>query len=206
MDNSPKWLPDAEGTPWEPLAAAKRTGLPVAAAFIVSKCTSEEALRAAYEDLKVREKTHFVAVRGVSHAVLNVIGPDALVHTVRRLWAESPDAPVLIQRMIHAVWCGKAHWYRKNLRIQTNEGMLLLDPDTYVVNSTTGKCIRHSLEPKQRKMIRHVDGTARVVERQGERMPMPGEHLAKVAELAVRATRDVGWAIDDLEKIWLISL
>jgi len=145
-------------------------------------------------------------VRGVSHAVLNVIGPDALVHTVRRLWAESPDAPVLIQRMIHAVWCGKAHWYRKNLRIQTNEGMLLLDPDTYVVNSTTGKCIRHSLEPKQRKMIRHVDGTARVVERQGERMPMPGEHLAKVAELAVRATRDVGWAIDDLEKIWLISL
>jgi hypothetical protein len=206
MDDLPKWLTDAEGEPWEPLAAAMRAGLPVAGAFIVSKCTPEEALRAAYEDLKVREKTHFVAVRGASHAVLNVIGPDALVHTVRRLWAESPDAPVLIQRMIHAVWCGKAHWYRKNLRIQANEGMLLLDPDTYVVNSTTGKCIRHSLEPKQRKMIRHVDGTARVVERQGERTPMPVEHLAKIAELAVRADTDIAWAIDDLEKLWLISV
>src|SRR5215471_8004310 len=101
MDNSPKWLPDAEGTPWEPLAVAKRTGLPVAAAFIVSKCTSEEALRAAYEDLKVREKTHFVAVRGVSHAVLNVIGPDALIYALRRQWTESSDAEVLVQQMIH---------------------------------------------------------------------------------------------------------
>jgi hypothetical protein len=200
------WLPDAAGTPWEPLAAEMRAGQPVAAGYIVSRRTPEEELRAAYEDLKVREKTHFVAVRGASHAVLNVIGPDALVHTVRRLWAESPDAPVLIQRMVSAVWCGKAHWQRKNLRIQANEGMLLLDPDTYLVNIASGKCIRRSLEPKQRKMIRHVDGTARVVEREGERAPMPNEDLSKIAELAMRADADIGWAIDDLHKVWLVSI
>jgi hypothetical protein len=84
--------------------------------------------------------------------------------------------------------------------------MLLLDPDTYLVSSATGKCIRRSIEPKQRKMIRHVDGTAKVVERQGERTPMPGEHLARIAELATLADSDIGWAIDDLEKIWLIGV
>ena len=172
----------------------------------MSRCIPEEQLRAAYEDLKVREKTHFVAVRGASHAVLNVIGPDALVHAVRRFWAESPDSPVMIQRMVHAVWCGKAHWQRKHLRIQANEGMLLLDPDVYIVNSATGKCIRRNLEVRQRKMIRHVDGTARIVEREGERTPMPNEHLAEIAELAVRADTDIGWAIDDLDKVWLVSI
>jgi hypothetical protein len=206
MDDLPKWLPDASGTSWEPLAGAMRAGLPVPIGYIVSRCIPEEKLRAAYEDLKVREKTHFVAVRGASHAVLNVIGPDALVHTVRRFWAESPEAQVMIQRMVHAVWCGKAHWQRKNLRIQANEGMLLLDPDTYLVNSATGKCIRRNLELKQRKMIRHVDGTARVVQREGERTPMPNENLAKIAELAVKTDTDIGWAIDDLDKVWLVSI
>jgi len=206
MDDLPKWLPDASGTPWEPLAAAMRADLPVPFGYIVSRCIPEEKLRAAYEELKVREKTHFVAVRGASHAVLNVIGPDALVHTVRRFWAESPDAPVMIQRMVHAIWCGKAHWQRKNLRVQANEGMLLLDPDIYLVNGATGKCIRRNLELKQRKMIRHVDGTARVVEREGERTPMPNEHLARIAELAVQADTNIGWAIDDLDKVWLVSI
>src|SRR5262245_49409789 len=116
------------------------TGLPVATGYLVWKCTPEKTLREAYEELKVREKKHFVAVLGASHAVLNVIGPDTLVHTVRRLWTESPDAPVLIQRMIHAIWCGKTRQHRNNLRIKANEGMLLLDPDTYLVNSATGKC------------------------------------------------------------------
>jgi len=206
MDNFAKWLPEAAGTPWEPLARAMSAGLPVACGYIVSRCAPEEELRASYEDLKIREKTHFVAVRGASHAVLNVMSSDSLVHTVHRFSMESPETPVLIQRMIHSMWCGKAHRNRKNLRIQANEGKLLLDPDTYLVNSATGKCIRRSLEPKQRKMIRHVDGTAKVVERQGQRTPMPDEHLARIAELATLADSDVGWAIDDLEKIWLISV
>src|SRR5262249_5875087 len=158
----------------------------------------EEELRASYEDLKIREKTHFVAVRGASHAVLNVMSSDSLVHTVHRFSMESPETPVLIQRMIHSMWCGKAHRNRKNLRIQANEGMLFLAPDPYRVKSATEKCIRRSLEPKQRKMIRHVDGTAKVVERQGQRTPMPDEHLARIAELATLADSDVGWAIDDL--------
>jgi hypothetical protein len=180
--------------------------LPVPRGYIVLGSAPEEQVRAAYEELKSREKTQFLAIRGASHAVLNVIGPDALLHALRRLLTESPDSPVLIQRMIPAMWCGKAHWHRKNLRIKANEGMMLLDPDTYLVNSLTGKCIRHTIEPKQRKMIRHVDGSSKVVEREGERSPMPPEHLSKIAELASGAGSDIGWAIDDLDKVWLISV
>jgi len=180
--------------------------LPVPTGYIALGSAPEEQVRAAYEELKSREKTHFLAIRGASHAVLNVIGPDALLHALRRFLTESPDSPVLIQRMIPAMWCGKAHWHRKNLRIKANEGMMLLDPDTYLVNSLTGKCIRRTIEPKQRKMIRHVDGSSKVVEREGERSPIPSEHLSKIAELASRAGSDIGWAIDDLDKIWLISV
>jgi len=206
MDQSLRWLPDARGTPWQALGISIVNGLPVPTGYIVLQSAPEEQIRAAYEELKSREKTHFVAIRGASHAVLNVFGPDALIHSLRRLLTESPDSPVLIQRLIPAIWCGKAHWHRKNLRIKANEGMMLLDPDTYLVNSATGKCIRRTIEPKQRKMIRHVDGSSKVVEREGERAPMPPEHLATIAELASRVGSDIGWAIDDLDKIWLISV
>ncbi len=206
MNEPVKWLPDAEATPWATLGAAIEAGLPVPAGYIVFRSTSEEQIRSAYEELKVREKTHFIAVRGSSHAMLNVIGPDALMHTLRRIGQEAPDVPALVQRMIHSLWCGKAQWHRKNLRIKANEGMMLLDPDTYLVNSATGKCARRTLEPKQRKMIRHVDGSARVVEREAKRTPMPPAHLANIAELASRAGVDIGWAIDDLDRVWLISV
>ena len=81
MDQPLKWLPNAGG-------------LPLPAGFIVFRSTPEPDIRAAYEQLKIREKTHFVAVRGPTHAVLNVIGPDALIHTLRRLWSESHSRPV----------------------------------------------------------------------------------------------------------------
>src|SRR5262249_18955168 len=101
MDEPLKWLPDAAKTPWESLGSAMKAGLPVPAGYIVWQSSPEESVREAYEDLKMRQKTHFLAVRGASHAVLNVIGPDTLVHTLRRLWSESLEAPVLIQQMIH---------------------------------------------------------------------------------------------------------
>lgn len=192
MDERLKWLSDA-------------AGLPVPAGFVVSHHTPENDIRAAYEELKTREKTHFVAVRGPSHAVLNVIGPDQLIHTLRRLWAESAGAPLLVQRMIHSMWCGKAQWHKNNLRIKANEGMLVLDPDTYLFNTTTGKCTRRTFEPKQRKMIRHVDGTTRTVERTGDRTPMTAEQLKGVAHLAEGAQTDIAWALDDQDRIWLIS-
>ena len=206
MDQCLRWLPDAAGTRWEPLAKAMRGGLSVPHGFLVMPAASERDIRAAYEELKVREKTHFLAVRGPSHAVLNVIGPDTLMHTLRRFWAENASEPVLIQRMVHSMWCGKAQWHRKNLRIKANEGMMVLDPDTYLMNAETQKCTRRTLEPKQRKMIRHVDGSSRVVAREGERSPMLPEHLATIAELASKAGTDISWAIDDLEKVWLISV
>jgi hypothetical protein len=201
MDGPLKWLPDADDTAWKGLGDALRAGLPVPAGFVVCRATPEYEVRAAYEELKLREKTHFVAVRGSTHAVLNVIGPDALVHMLRRLWLETSDAPILVQRMIHSMWCGRTQQDGETLTIKVNEGMLLLDPDTYVVSGTSGQCIRQALEPRQRKMIRHVDGSARVVERTSPRTPMPAELLAKVAKLGP----DVGWAIDDLEKIWLLA-
>ena len=123
---------------------------------------------------------------------------DGTVAELRRLWSETPDAPVTVQRMIHSMWCGKAEWHGKELTITANEGMMMLDPDTYVSG-------RASLAPKQRKMIRHVDGSAKIVEREGRREPMPAEYLVKVAELAARAGSDITWAIDDLEKIWLLT-
>jgi hypothetical protein len=134
-----------------------------------------------------------------------VIGPDTLIHTLRRFWAENASEPVLIQRMVHSMWCGKAQWHRRNLRIKANEGMMVLDPDTYLMNAETGKCTRRTLEPKQRKMIRHVDGSSRVVAREGERSAMASEQLAAITELASKAGTDISWAIDDLEKVWLIS-
>jgi hypothetical protein len=180
-------------------------GLSVPNGYLVMPAAPERDIRAAYEELKVREKTHFLAVRGPSHAVLNVIGPDTLIHTLRRFWAENASEPVLIQRMVHSMWCGKAQWHRRNLRIKANEGMMVLDPDTYLMNAETGKCTRRTLEPKQRKMIRHVDGSSRVVAREGERSAMASEQLAAITELASKAGTDISWAIDDLEKVWLIS-
>src|SRR3989441_13185775 len=206
MDQPLDWLPGAEGTVWVALGIAKQAGLPVPAGFIVFASTREQRIRSTYEELKIREKTHFVALRGLSHAVLNVLCPDQVRHTLRRLCMEAPESPVLIQRMVHAIWCAKAQWHRRNLPIKANEGMMLLDPDTYLVNSLTGKCTRRTLEPKQRKMIRHVDGSAKVVEREGERAPLTADQLKSVADLAVRLGRDIGWAIDDNERVWLISV
>jgi hypothetical protein len=54
-------------------------------------------------------------------------------------------------------------------------------------------------------MIRHVDGSSRVVAREGERSPMQAEHLSAITELASKVGADISWAIDDLEKVWLIS-
>ena len=83
--------------------------------------------------------------------------------------------------------------------------MLLFDPDTYLV-SATGKRLRRTLEAKQRKMIRHVDGASKVVTREGEREPLPAESLAKIVDLATRVKGDIGWAIDDSGKVWLLSI
>ncbi len=206
MDQPLKWLAEADGTLWKTLACAMRAGLPVPNGFVVLPGTSEEKTRETYEELIVLEKTHFLAIRGPSHAVLNVIGPDQLIHTMRRLGTESPESSILVQRMVPAMWCGKAEWHRKNLRIRANEGMMLLDPDTYLWNTATGKCTRKRLEPRQRKMIRYVDGTTRTVEREGERTPMTAEQLKSVADLAERARASITWAVDDQDRVWLISL
>ena len=67
MNEPLKWLPDGDGTPWKALGDAMRAGLPVPSGYFVFTSTPEADIRSAYEELKVREKTHFVAVRGSSH-------------------------------------------------------------------------------------------------------------------------------------------
>src|SRR5213594_3347972 len=101
--------------------------------------------------------------------------------------------------MVHAVWCGKAQWHRQNLRIKANEGMMILDPATYLFNTTGGTCTRQTHVQKQRRLIRYVDGSPRVVEREKGRTPMSTDHLKLVADLAARAKSDIGWAIDDAD-------
>jgi hypothetical protein len=206
MNEPLKWLREADGTEWKSLACSLRKGFPVPNGFVAFAGTFEEEIREAYQEMIIREKTHFLAIRGRSHAVLNVIGPDQLIHTLRRFRSESPGAEVLVQRMVPAMWCGKAESHRKNLlRIRANEGILLLDPDTYLWNTATGKCTRRILEPRQRKMIRYVDGTTRTIEREGERTLMTVEQLKSVADLAARARGDITWVLDDQERVWLIS-
>lgn len=210
MNRSLQWLRDAAGTPWSALAEALRSGLPVPNGFIAGPHEPEKDIRAAYEELKIRERTHFVAVRGPSHAVLDVLGPDKLIYTMRQLWTQWPEALLLVQRMVNSSWCGTAQCdgkaARRILRIKANEGMLVLDPDVYVFNSVARKCTRKTLQQKQRKMIRRVDGLSKTVEAQGERTPLSAEQLKAVAELAGRADGDIGWALDDNGRLWLISV
>jgi hypothetical protein len=196
------WLATATDTPWKGLAEAIGRGLPVPEGFVVSSAVPEDEVRAAYEDLKIRTRIHFVAVRGPSHSVLNVIGPDQVIHTLRRFWAESPRAAVLIQRMVPAVWCGKAE--KDGTVIRANEGLAFLDPDTYAFEN--GAYVRRSIELKQRKMLRYVDGTTRTIERDGERSQLTEAQLKKIADLAIKAEAGISWALDDQNREWLLAV
>jgi len=195
------WLATATDTPWKSLAEGIALGLPIPEGFVVTRQTSEDEIRSAYEKLKARTRIHFLAVRGPSHAVLNIIGPDALIHALRRFWAESPDAAILVQRMIPSVWCGKTQ--QAGETITANEGLMILDPDTYVIEN--GAYVRKSIEPKQRKMLRYVDGTLRTVEHDGERTLLTDDQLRKVAALAVKSQTDITWVLDDQDREWIIS-
>src|SRR5690242_7264495 len=117
-----QWLRDVREEPWAGLAEAMRAGLPVPAGFVASPENKEESIRSAYDELKIREHTHYLAVRASSHAQLDVIGNDALIHTLRRFWSESADIPILIQCMVNGSWCGKAAYEGKNVRIRAGEG------------------------------------------------------------------------------------
>ena len=181
--------------------------MPVPNGFVVEPETPEREIRDAYEELKRAERTHFAALRGPSHALLDIAGNDPVIYSIRRLWAETPDAPILMQRMVHTEWCGKALRNEKNLllRIKANEGMLLLDPDSYLFNRATRKCTRRTLQKSQRKIIRWVDGSARTLQSDGRRTALTLDQLKVIAELAESAQADIIWALDD-RKVWLLGI
>jgi hypothetical protein len=198
------WLKDVQSGHWLALGAALRAGLPVPSGFLALHDTPEKAIRRAYEDLKLNEYTHYLAVRSPSHALIDVIGTDQIIHTLRRLWMELPGAEVLVQAMVNSTWCGTAAWEGKNLRIRAAEGLQCLDSDMYLFNTTTRKCTRRTLYQRPRKVFRAVDGTTRTMEIIGERRPLEPKYLEAIAVLAERAESDVTWVLDD-RRVWLIG-
>jgi hypothetical protein len=199
-------LRDTTIGPWAALGEALRRGLPVPTGFVVEPADPEQATRAAYEELKRLERTHFVAVRGPSHALLDVLGNDAVIHALRRLWSEAPDAAILIQRMVNAQWCGKAVRNQKNrlIRIQANQGMMVLDPDSYVFNMVSGKCTRRVMQKSQRRVIRSVDGRPQTLQSR-ERGGLTTDQLKDIVALTESAQADITWALDD-RQFWLLSV
>ena len=195
------WLATATDTAWKRLADGIGMGLPVPEGFVTTREIPEDEIRSAYEELKRHTRVHFVAVRGPSHAVLNIIGSDALIHSLRRFWAESPNAAILVQRMVPAVWCGKTR--EEGKIVSANEGLMSLDPDTYVIQN--GTYVQKSIVSKQRKMLRYVYGTLRTVERNAERSLLTDDQLKKIAGLAARSQSDITWALDDQDREWVIS-
>jgi hypothetical protein len=202
-----KWLREAEDGPWTALSDRMRKGLPVPNGFVVEPGTPEQEIRGTYEVLKQTERTHYVALRSPSHALLNVLENDAVVHGLRRLWTDAPDAPILIQRMIHSEWCGKATGQEENrlIEIKANEGLLLLDPDSYIFNTATGECTRQVLQKSQRKLVRSVDGNLQTVESHDQRTALDISQLKRIADLTESAQPNNTWALDD-RRLWLISV
>jgi hypothetical protein len=187
------------------LAAAMAAGLPVPDGFVVGPHTSESSIRSGYDELKLRTYTHYLAVRTPVHALLDVIGNDALVHSIRRLRTDAPEAETLVQAMVNGLWCGKASLEGKNLRIRAAAGLMCLDPDVYLVNTLTGKCIRRTLYQHPRKVFRSVDGTTRTMEVTRERRPLESKFLSAITALAKRVESDMTWVLDD-RGAWLLSV
>ena len=198
MSEQINWLQDVQKGHWAPLAAALRKGLPVPAGYVVDRTVYEKPIRRAYEEMKMREFTHFVAVRGPSHAVIEVIGTDPLIHTLRRFWAETPDAEILIQRMVNSDWCGKASWDGGNLRVLASEGLSRLDPDVYAE-------ARVMLHQRPRRVFRGVDGLTRTMTVRDQRQGLSAERLAEIGNLAKQAGGNITWAFDD-RRLWLLSV
>jgi hypothetical protein len=202
-----KWLRETDDGPWAALSNCLRQDLPVPNGFVVEPEAPEREIRDAYELLKQTERTHYVALRSPSHALLDVLGNDAVVHALRRLWMEVPDAPILVQRMVHSDSCGKAARDEKNrlIRIKANEGMRMLDPDSYVFNTATGKCTRRVLQKNQRKSVRSVDGNPQTIESHDQRTALDINQLKRIADLTESAQANITWALDD-RRLWLLSV
>ena len=199
-----QWMPNVESLRWQRLGQLANCGLRVPSGFVVEPRCPESMIRAAYGELKIREYTHYVAVRGPQHSVIEVIGNDRLVHTINAVWGQTPDAEILVQAMINSTWCGKVCREEQNLRIQASAGLLCLDPDIYLLGPA-GECIEQTLFRKPRKVFRGVDGTTKRMEVQDERVPLEPVYLAAIAEIAKQAEADISWSLDDRD-LWLISL
>src|SRR5580765_655128 len=140
-----RWLRETRNGSWARLGTAMDAGLPVPDGFVATSQSSERCIREGYDDLKIRTHTHYLAVRTSGKTLIDVIGPDALMHTLRAIWQENPEAEVLIQAMVNGTWCAKAPWEAKTLRISAAAGLIALDRDIYLFNTTGHKCTRRTL-------------------------------------------------------------
>ena len=204
MADEIQWLREVREGLWTKLGTAMDAGLPVPCGFVATPRSSERNIRDAYEELKVREHTHYVAVRTSAKALIDVIGSDALMHALRAIWTETAGEEVLIQSMVNGLWCGKAVWEAKNLRIRAAAGLLALDPDMYLFNTLNHKCSRRTLYQRPRKVFRGVDGTTRTMEVNGERRALEWKYMELISELATRAGSNITWVLDD-RRAWLLN-
>ena len=131
------WLRDLQDGPWSGIADAMRKGIPVPDGFVVRPETPEREIRDAYEELKTKEHTHYVAVRGGIRAQLDVIGPDRLIHSLRESWNESPGGERPIQAMINAAWSGNAR----------REASILSNNRASVGKATAAGSLMHAAPP-----------------------------------------------------------
>jgi hypothetical protein len=182
-----------------------QAGAPVPDGFVVEPGMAENDVRTAYEELKMRQFTHFVAVRGPENAVLDVVGTDPVIYKLRGMRSEWPKAPILIQTMVNGNWCGQATWEGTNLIVRASEGLRNLDPDIYVFDTVTNECENCTMHSHPRKVFRAVDGRTRTMELTGERQPLDGASLQAIAEIAKNSPTGISWALDH-RGAWLISV
>jgi hypothetical protein len=199
------WLGKVQEGPWAALGQAIRAGAPVPDGFIVEPNTPESEVRTAYDELKLRQFTHFVAMRGPQNAALDVVGTDPVIYKLRAMRSEWPEAPILIQAMVNGNWCGQATWEGTNLVVRASEGLRNLDPDIYVFDTVTNECESRTIHPHPRKVFRAIDGRTRTMEVAGERQPLDIGSLKAIAEVAKNSPGGISWCLDD-RGAWVISV
>ncbi|MDX1875153.1 phosphoenolpyruvate synthase [Mycolicibacterium sp. 120266] len=179
---------------------------------------------------------------GMNRSITNITGEQDLVDAVAGCWAslftprvltyraargftEAPEMAVVVQRMISADRAGVAFTAdpstgnRDHLVIEAafGQGEVVVSgkvqPDTYVVDKTTGRVVDTRIGVKPFKIVRGDDGRDAVVELDADHVNarvLSEADLRRITELAITAERhyrdpqDIEWAIEG-EAVWLVQ-
>ncbi|QBD83042.1 phosphoenolpyruvate synthase [Ktedonosporobacter rubrisoli] len=187
------------------------------------------------------EDLPFASFAGQQDTYLNILGEEALLDAVRRCWASlwteravsyrlsnqidqsSVSLSVVVQRMIDVAVAGVLFTAnpltgkRRQAVIDANPGLGeavvsgAVNPDHFVVNTSSGEIIERRLGDK-RILIRALpDGGTQRIERedQSKQACLTDEQVRALARLGAQveehyqAPQDTEWAIDAAGKLWL---